>query len=199
MAFHSAVSGDVLIGSRVEVLVGLVYHLPFDGRAFVGRFFERDLNLLRVFVHVILDDVAALRLREGAHFLSNHAGLFLPGGQLLSVPFQICLRNQRDVIVGAGVGVESLQPVIIRLADRVILVVVAPRAGDGQAHEHRSRCIGDVVQNLLPALHQVAGVALVGVMAIERSGHPRVRVARPKFIAGDLFLDKAVARLVVVE
>ena len=118
---------------------------------------------------------------------------------MLPVSLQFCLRNQRDVIVGAGVGVESLQPVVIRLADRVILVVVAPRAGDGQAHEHRRRRIGDVVQNLLPALHQIAGVALVRVMAIERGGHARVRVARPKFIAGDLFPDKAVVRLVVVE
>ena len=78
-------------------------------------------------------------------------------------------------------------------------MVVATGAGDGQAQEHRRGRVGDVVQNLLAALHQVAGVALVRIMPVERSGHARVRVVRPEFIARNLLLNETVVRLVGVE
>ena len=140
-----------------------------------------------------------MRFGEGVHFFANRAGLFLPLGRLLAVTFQFFFRNKRDFVGGAGVGEKGLEPVVIGLADRVILMVMTTGAGHGQAHEYRCRGVGDVVEDFLPALHQVSGVALVGVMAVEGGGDPRVRILRPEFIAGNLLFEEAVVGLVVVE
>ena len=140
-----------------------------------------------------------MRFGQGVQLLANPARLLRPAGQLLAVTFQFLLRDQRDVIGGAGIGEEGLQAVIIRLADRVVLVVVTAGAGDGEAEEHCGRGIGDVIENFLAALHQVASVAFVRVMPVEGGGDPRIRVVGKKFIAGDLVLDEAVVGFVGVE
>ena len=76
-------------------------------------------------------------------------------------------RQHGDVIVGRGVGEEGLQAVIIGLQNRIELVIVAARAAVGQAQKDAPGRIGDVVENLLPALLQIARVALVRIVAVE--------------------------------
>ncbi len=103
------------------------------------------------------------------------------------------------MILDARVGEESLQPVIIALQDGIELVVVAAGAAIRHADKRCRYGVGDVVQQLLTALHQIAGIAFVGKMAIEAGGHQGCGVARIDFVSRDLLLHEAIVRLVGVE
>src|SRR5207247_1026486 len=96
-------------------------------------------------------------------------------------------------------GEESLQTVVIRLKNRIELVVVAAGASVRQAHEDSAHGVGDVVQDLLAAEYRVGEVALVRPEAIQTRGYLGRRIARKKLIPGDLLADKTVVGFVGVE
>ena len=85
------------------------------------------------------------------------------------------------------------------MKNRIELMVVAAGAAIGEAEESRSHRIRDIVQNFLAALHQIASIALVGIVAIKTGRDPSPGIVREKLIAGDLFLNKTVVRLIFVE
>ena len=85
---------------------------------------------------------------------------------------------------------KRLQAVVAFLKDRVELVVVALCAAEGQAEEGGADGVGNVVQDLLAALAQVGGVALIRKVAIEGGGDVRFGVAGPKLVARDLLFDE---------
>ena len=107
--------------------------------------------------------------------------------------------QHRQMVNRADIGEERLQTVVIALRDGIELVVVAPGAAERQAEEDRAGGVGDVVEHLLAALLQVDGVVLVGEAAVEAGGDQRLRVVGVQLVAGDLLLDEAVVRLVLVE
>ena len=76
-------------------------------------------------------------------------------------------------------------------------MIVAAGASVGQAQEDGAGGIGDVVQDFLAPLLQIARVALVGIVAVEAGRDARLRIVRPEFVAGDLLLHEAVVRLVL--
>ncbi len=78
-------------------------------------------------------------------------------------------------------------------------MVVAAAAAEREAEERGRGRVGDVVQDLLPPLLQVDRVVFVREVAQEAGGDDRVGVAGEQFVAGELFLDEPVERLVGVE
>ncbi len=76
---------------------------------------------------------------------------------------------------------------------------VAARATIGHAEERGSDRIGDVIQNLLAPLPQIAGIAFVGIMTIEAGRDSRPGIVRPQLISGDLLFHEAVVWLVLIE
>ena len=85
------------------------------------------------------------------------------------------------------------------MQNRIELVGVAAGAAVSHGQESGADGIGDVVQDLLAALHQVAGVAFIRIVPVESRGDAGLGIVRPQFIAGDLLLDEAVIGLVLVE
>ncbi len=79
------------------------------------------------------------------------------------------------------------------------LVVVAARAAVGHAEERGRHGIGDVVEQLLAALHQIAGIALIRKVPIEAGGDQRGRIVGIELVAGDLLLHEAIVGLVLIE
>ena len=120
-------------------------------------------------------------------------------------------RRRIDVLHQAGqravTGLRALENarkrVIVALGDRVELVIVAARTGDGQAE----KCLaGDVdllvgqVEHELPAVLHVERLAAEGQEAGgDRELGPVVVVAGGEEVAGDLLFDELVVRLVVVK
>src|SRR5262245_24298666 len=78
-------------------------------------------------------------------------------------------------------------------------MVVTARATIRQTHENGAGSVGDVVQNLLTPLLEIARIALIGIVAMEAGGDARFRIVGPQFVTGDLLLYEAVVRLVFVE
>jgi len=84
-----------------------------------------------------------------------------------------------DVVVGFGVGEESLQPIVVGLQNRIELVIVALGAAVGHPQESLPDDVGNVLEYFLPPQPQVGGVGLVGIVAVERRGYPGPGVVGP--------------------
>ena len=54
-------------------------------------------------------------------------------------------RGENEVVGSRGIGEESLESVIIRLANGIKLVVMASCAAKGKTSKNRANGIGDVV------------------------------------------------------
>ena len=106
---------------------------------------------------------------------------------------------ERRLVLDARVGKERLQAIVILVQDRIELVIVTPGASIRQAEEGGRHRVGDVVQKLLPALHEIACIALVGEMAIESGGDQSRGIVGVKLVARDLLAHEAVVRLVLIE
>ena len=126
-------------------------------------------------------------------------GLLFPDGALATVFGELIAGQHGDVVVGRGVGEEGLEAVIVGLEDGVEFVIVAACASVRQAHEDGAGGVGHVVENLLAALLEHAGVALVGIVAVEAGGDAGLGTLGPQLVAGDLLFDEAVVGLVGVE
>ncbi len=93
-----------------------------------------------------------------------------PDGALAAVFGELIGGQHGDVVVGRGVGEEGLEAVIVGLEDGVEFVIVAACASVREAHEDGACGVGDVVEDFLAALLEDAGVALVGIVAVEAGG-----------------------------
>ena len=178
---------------------GLVVHLPLDGRALFGAAGDGVLNLLGELLEVLLVHLLHLRLGELGEFGADGRGLLFPGGAAGFVIAESLGGEKRGGVLDAGTGEEGLQAVVVAVEDGVELVIVAAGAAVGEAEEGGADGVGDVVEQFLPALHEVACVALVGEVAVEPGSDERGGVAGVEFVAGDLLADEAVVRLVLVE
>src|SRR5262249_19861997 len=65
--------------------------------------------------------------------------------------------------------------------------------------EYKTSSVGNIVKNLLPPLHQIARVVLVGVVAIEGGGHETVGIVGVKLISGHLLAHETVIGLVGIQ
>ena len=95
---------------------------------------------------------------------------------------------------------EAEQPEIVLLADRVELVVVAPRALDAHAQQRASErvhTVGDVLDPIL--LRDDAALLALHVVAIEAGGQPLLVGGRRQQVARQLPRDELVERQVAVE
>ena len=128
-------------------------------------------------------------------------GLFPQSGNLRG-EFRAFLLNAGKFIALVGkagfhpfdIGEERLRPVVVSLRDAVVFVVVTAGAPDGKAEHHGTGGVGDIVQEVLPALFVVGAEAVPGREAgVARCGN-RVRVVRIQFVARELFFEKSIGR-----
>src|SRR5262249_44399465 len=68
-----------------------------------------------------------------------------------------------------------------------------------QAEEDGTGSVGNIVQDLLAALPEIACVALIGVAAMESGGEASLRTLGPHLVAGDLLLHETIVGLVLIE
>jgi predicted RNA-binding protein with RPS1 domain len=96
---------------------------------------------------------------------------------------------------------EGLEAVVVLLRNRIELVIVAPRAADGQAQERQADDVGPLGQHLVaaPGHFLVSRVAPHRAQAVEAGRHLRFAIRRIELIAGQLLQDETVVRLVPVE
>ncbi len=95
---------------------------------------------------------------------------------------------------------ECEQPVKILLRDRVVFVVVAARAVQREAEEHRAHrlhAVGDVLDD--PFVRYRAALGVDAVVAIEAGGDLREKIPIWQQVTGHLLGDKPVERHVVIE
>src|SRR5262245_41606445 len=169
----------VLIHAVIQLPLRLVIHQPLHRVPFFGRGGDGEFDLVRVFIEAFVVD----RLDDGrfdrGDLFAYLFGLLLPCGEFALVIGLFGRRDQDVVVFRARGGEEGLQTVIVLLQNRVVFVVVAARAPDRRTKKDRAHCVGDVVQNLLPPLLQVARVVFIGVMTVKSCGDQRVRVVWP--------------------
>src|SRR5438105_3595748 len=108
---------------------------------------------------------------------------------------QLICRKKGYVVIRPDRREIGLQPVVVALRNGIVLVVVAARAAEIQAEERGAYCICDVIEYLLPAEPQIAGVALIGPVPAEAGGDLSVGISGVELIARDLLLYEAVVRL----
>ena len=108
-------------------------------------------------------------------------------------------RGQRIIVAEPGGREERLEPVEIRLADRVELVIVAAGAADRQAEEDQARRLGDVVQGVLPPQTLVVQVDHIRIAAIEAGRDEGVGIVGRDLVAGQLEPDELIVRQVTVQ
>jgi len=73
-----------------------------------------------------------------------------------------------DGNIGGVIGSEEgLETVIVRLQDRVKLMIMTTRATDGESQEYLAGRVRQVVQDFLAALLEVDGVVFFRVMPVE--------------------------------
>ncbi len=136
-------------------------------------------------------------MRRIAAWTCRHLGP--PGGDGRLVSLSSPGRGQRIIVAEPGGREERLEPVEVRLADRVELVVVAAGAADRQAEEDQARRLGDVVQGVLPPQTLVVQVDHVRVAAIEAGGDEGIGIVGGDLVAGELEPDELVVRQVAVQ
>lgn len=105
---------------------------------------------------------------------------------------------------------EPQQRVVVGLAQRIELVVVAARAADGQAQERRAGGDHDVIEIIELRDHRAVRFVVPDVQAVKAGGDQRLpqrgrhlrrlcEFVLDQFVAGKLLLDEAVVGLVRVE
>lgn len=106
-------------------------------------------------------------------------------------------------ISDGGAGEEGLQAVVVAVFDGIVLVIVALGATGGEAEEDAADGAGDVVQEVLAELLFGVGVGLPGGEAEEALGDEAIgwggSLFAAVFVAGDVFLDEEIVRLVGIE
>ena len=123
----------------------------------------------------------------------------LPGMQPLFVLEALAGRGERVIVTEPCRREERLEAVEVGLADRVELVVMAPRTADRQAQEDQPGRLGDVVERILAAQALVIEVDHVGIAAIEPRGDECRRITGPELVARKLQADERVIRQVAIE
>ena len=130
---------------------------------------------------------------QGREFIRLEHGLTQGGGERVHAGVTIC---------GAVVeGVEEGEhPEVVLLADRIELMVVALRAGEGQAEDGLTKglhAVGVIVDEVLSGNR--ATLVGVHVVALETGRDQLAVVGVRHEVAGDLLRDEAVVGFVVVE
>src|SRR5262249_20310325 len=94
---------------------------------------------------------------------------------------------------------ECLQAVEVGLWNGLELVVVAASTADREPEKNQARGVGHVVKRVLPALALGGRIRHVRAQQVEARCDPRPRVVGKQLVASQLFLEKAVVRLVTIE
>ncbi len=119
----------------------------------------------------------------------------------LGLPLGLRLLARQHQIVRLHLREVRLQTVIIRLAERIELMIVASRAAHRHAQKRRAHDVGHLGEHLVVRTGHVliAGVLAQRPQAVESAGDEVLPVGRVHLIARDLLLHESVVRLVVIE
>ena len=150
----------VLEGTSKSLVI-VVPHLPhvlleeqaLVHRALRDRFAEGGLCRGCTSVDLSLEGLGTLLVKQNVHLGADICRGFLPLGLPATVLGALVFIQEVNFVVGGDVGKERLQPVVVRLENRVEFVVVALGAAVSQTHEYPTYGVGDVEQDFLAALH----------------------------------------------
>ena len=120
------------------------------------------------------------------------------------------LLGNQPVVGVVGRAQDGAEAVEVALGERVVLVVVAAGAGQGQAHHRRAQDLDLIGNHVQPLGHEVlgAGPGAVGRHAQEAGGNQRFHLVGSQglngavvhqLVARDLLQQEAVVGFVVVE
>src|SRR5262249_52606557 len=102
------------------------------------------------------------------------------------------------VVIFFRVVEDGEEAIIVALADRLVLMVVAASAADGQAEKHRAGCRGNVI-DFIDAILFVHLVRDGRATAAESQSDDVIGADFVQFVAGELFFDELGVGFVVVE
>ncbi len=127
------------------------------------------------------------------HFVLHRFGLRRPRRALFG-------RGTGDVVI-VDAGKVRLNPVVVALAKRIEFVIVAARAAERDPQHCRAHHVRHLGEHLIAAAGDflIAGVLAQRSQAVEAGGDQRFVFLGRNLIAGELFGDEAVVRLVIVE
>ena len=190
-------------GGRLEFLgfVRLIVHAAVQQirRARLGQFVQdhhriwctglrpRHGGLHHLDFHRIGGDEFRLRLRQVRPALRN-----LDERRAVAV-----VRPETGLV---DVVEKCEQPVKILLRNRIVFMIVAARARQREAEEHRAHrlhAIGHVFHN--PFVRNRATLGVDAVVAVEARGHLREKIAVRQQVARHLFGHKPIKRHIVIE
>ena len=129
------------------------------------------------------------------------AALLLLHGRGLGFPVGLLLLAGEHEVVGLDLREMRLQAVVIGLAERVELMIVAARAAHRDAEERGAHDVGHLGEHFVVGAGDVlvAGVLAQRAEAVEAAGDEEGRVLRIDLVAGELLFDEFVVGLVAVE
>ena len=117
-----------------------------------------------------------------------------------SVGFEVARAVAERAALEVGVGEEGEQPEVVLLAERIVLVVVALRAGERRAQPDRRGRVDAIDEDFVQRLLRIDAAFLVGHrVAMEAAGDLLLDRGVRQHVAGDLLDRELVERHVAVE
>ena len=131
--------------------------------------------------------------QQAGHLLLNRGGFFFPGGL-------VRFGGLHQVVRLHG-GEERLHAIVVALAERVELVIVAAGAAQSNAHQAGAHDVGHLRELLVVAAghHLVARILAQRAQAVEPRGDQGLVFCGRDLIARQLFEEEPVVGLVVIE
>ena len=178
---------------------GFPGHLPLERVPLRFRFVEGCPNFGRIFFEVVLLERLAFWRFDRFHLLADITRFLLPSGEPLAIAFGFILRNENYIILRRGIREKRLQTIVVALEDWLEFMIVTPRARVTHPCKNKPDRVRDVIQDFLATLPEIARIAFIGVVPVERGRDLRFGITGKKFVTSDLFLHEAVVGLVSIE
>src|SRR5262249_18269043 len=124
----------------------------------------------------------APRCLEPDEVRSNLADFALPRGRGGNVSLLRRRGSERIIVAEPRPSEKCLKAVIVRLRNRIKLMVVTARAANCQPQKDEPRRFSDVVEGILSPQTLVVQVNHVGIAAIESGGDESRRIIGPRLV-----------------
>ena len=103
------------------------------------------------------------------------------------------------MVIGEDGFEECAKLEVVLLQEGVIFVIMATGALEAESEKHVGGGIGDFCEDEVPLAAGITIVVFVDPVSEESSGHECCGIFGKEFVSGELFLEKAVVGLVLVE
>ena len=182
-----------------DLFPGQICDLPFLRGACSGRFFQQGLGFRREHGYCFPARILPFRRLDFRDALADSGGGMLPFFLLGSVFGLLGLGQDHRAVTGIQRGKKGLQPVVVRLQQRIEFMIMTTGALEAEPHEDIRRGVGDIIQDHIPLPGGITVVIFINPVPQITSGHQRLGITRKKFIARQLFAEEDVIGFVVIE